>query len=129
MRQRVGGLPYMLELAVGCAASAAAAKIEAQRPPWPLNPFPRGIREGSATEAVLNALSDGYPRWFENCELMRLTGRSRGAVAWALGYLAEHGLVRSIPSARHPQYRRYQGVLGSQDKSKTRESADDADRN
>lgn len=82
-----------------------------ERPAWPVNPFPKGIRPGSATDKILSALNAKHPRWLEHCELMRMIGRSRGAVTWGLRYLAAHGLVRSIPSCRHPQYRRYRAVL------------------
>lgn len=104
-------LPSLLDQAMGCAASARAAKEEAQRPAWPTNPFPRGIREGSATELILDALQQAHPSWLEHWELMQITGRSRGAIAWGLRYMQERGLVRSIKSAKHPQYLRYQVVL------------------
>lgn len=130
MPRRASGLPSMLDLVMGAAASAARAKAESQRPPWPLNPFPSGVRVGSVTDRVLQVLRSRHPRWHEHRELMRLTGASRGGIAWAVRYLQEHGLVRSIPSARHPNYHRYQAVLASPDKAKTRakEIADDADR-
>lgn len=89
-------------------ASEAAAQAKAERPPWPANPFPPGIRSGSATEKVKAVLEVHHPRWLEHCELMRLTGHSRGAISWAVKYLAEREMVRSIPSARHSSYRRYQ---------------------
>jgi DNA-binding transcriptional regulator GbsR (MarR family) len=57
------------------------------------------------------ALNSAHPRWMEHWELMQITGRSRGAVCWGVRYLAENGLVRSIKSARHPQYLRYQAVI------------------
>lgn len=104
-------LPSLLEQAMGCASSFAAAKLEAQRPAWPVNPFPKGIREGSATEKILRALEDAHPRWLEHWELMQITGRSRGAIAWGLRYMQERGLVRAIPSAKHPQYLRYQLII------------------
>lgn len=103
----------MLEQAMGCAASYARARAEAEKPPWPANPFPKGIRCGSASEKILRALVQAHPRWMEHWELMRVTGRSRGAVCWGIRYLAESGLLRSIPSARHPSYRRYQAILGA----------------
>lgn len=103
------GLPTLLQLALGASASARQAKmIDAQKPAWPINPFPPGIRSGSATDKVYFILSENPKRWFEHCELMRLTGHSRGAISWATRYLREHQLLRSIRSARHPSYMRYQ---------------------
>lgn len=110
MRQP-SGLPSLLQLALGASASARQAKIDAQKPAWPINPFPPGIQSGSATDKVYFILSENPKRWFEHCELMRMTGHSRGAISWALRYLAEHNQVRSIPSARHPSYRRYMVVF------------------
>ncbi|MBK7022315.1 MAG: hypothetical protein IPH41_01935 [Sulfuritalea sp.] len=100
-------LPSMLDMFLSAAASAAAAKADVERPPWPANPFKKGVREGSATDKVHAILVAQQRRWFEHCELMHLTGHSRGAITWALKYLGERGKVRSIPSARHPQWRRY----------------------
>lgn len=104
-------LPSMFDQFMSIAASSAAAKAEAQRPAWPPNPFPKGVRTGSATEKVLHALKAAHPRWLEHGELMQLTGRSRGAVTWGMRYLQKQGLVRSIQSARHPSYLRYQAVI------------------
>lgn len=104
------GIPSLLQLALGASASARQAKLDAQKPVWPINPFPPGIRSGSATDKVYFILSANPKRWFEHCELMRLTGHSRGAISWAIRYLAEHRKVRSIPSSRHPQYKRYMAV-------------------
>lgn len=98
----------MFEQLLGASASAARDKAAATRPAWPLNPFPPGIRPGSATAKVKAALEAAHPRWMEHHELMRTTGYSRGAVTWGLRYLSEQGGVRSIPSARHQKYRRYQ---------------------
>lgn len=103
-------LPSLGELAAGCAQSAQEYKqwrAENERPAWPPNPFPKGAKPGSATSAALAALEAAYPRWLEAWELMRITGRSRGAVAWGMQYLARQGLIKSIQSSRHPQYLRY----------------------
>lgn len=75
-----------------------------------MNPFPKGIRSGSATDKVNQALVNAFPKWLEHNEIMRLTGCSRGAVAWAIAYLDANQLVRSTKSARHPQYLRYQSM-------------------
>lgn len=104
-------LPSILEQMMSISASAATVKAKEERPPWPPNPFPKGIRTGSATEKVLHALKAAHPRWLEHWELMQVTGRSRGAVAWGMRYLQERGMVRSIQSARHPSYLRYQAVI------------------
>jgi hypothetical protein len=104
-------LPSLLEQAMGCASSFAAAKLAAQQPAWPANPFPKGYREGSATEKAMAALLAAHPRWLEHWELMQITGRSRGAVTWGMKFLKERGLVMSIPSSRNPQYRRYRAVI------------------
>lgn len=106
----MNGVPSMLEMLMSASASAAKAKAEAQRPPWPSNPFPRGIREGSATDKILAALNEAHPRWLEHWELMQITGRSRGAIAWGLKYMQERGLVMSVKSARHPRFLRYRVV-------------------
>ncbi|TAJ20775.1 MAG: hypothetical protein EPO47_05115 [Rugosibacter sp.] len=105
-------LPSILEQMMSISASAATAKADVERPPWPPNPFPKGIRTGSATEKVLQALKAAHPRWLEHWELMQITGRSRGAVSWGMRYLQERGMVRSIRSARHPSYLRYKSVPG-----------------
>lgn len=108
-------LPSMLEMLMSASASAAKAKEEAQRPGWPANPFPKGYREGSATEKTMAALVAAHPRWLEHWELMRITGRSRGAIAWGLRFLQERGKVMSIKSARHPQFLRYRVVKEADD--------------
>jgi hypothetical protein len=71
-------LPSMLDMFLSAAASAAAAKADVERPPWPANPFKKGVREGSATDKVHAILVAQQRRWFEHCELMHLTGHSRG---------------------------------------------------
>lgn len=104
-------LPSLLEQAMGCTSSFAAAKLEARRPDWPANPFPKGFREGSATAKTMAALLVAHPRWLEHWELMQITGRSRGAVTWGMKFLKERGLVMAIPSARNPCYLRYRAVI------------------
>ncbi len=108
-------LPTMLEMLMSASASAAKAKEEAQRPAWPSNPFPKGIREGSATDNILAALTAAHPRWLEHWELMQITGRSRGAISWGMRYLQERKLVMSTKSARHPQFLRYRVVKDADD--------------
>lgn len=92
------------------AAAANAAMNPEQTRQWPLNPFPKGIRAGSATDKCLQALQQQHPRWLEVCDLKRVTGHSRGAIAWAMRYLCENKKARAIPSSRHPSYLRYQAI-------------------
>ena len=91
---------------MGCAGAMASTPPQQ----WPLNPFPKGIRAGSATDKCHKALADNHPRWLEVCDLKRLTGHSRGAIAWAMRYLVKNKMARSIPSSRHPSYCRYQAI-------------------
>lgn len=60
---------------------------------------------------ILAALNQAHPRWLEHWELMQITGRSRGAIAWGLRYMQQRGLARAITSAKHPHYLRYQAVI------------------
>lgn len=92
---------------MSASASVAKAKAEAQRPPWPINPFPRGIRAGSATDCVKQELEREYPRFLEHGQLRMRLGLSRGAVTWALNYLESLGLVERVHDPRNPQYRRW----------------------
>lgn len=112
-RIRLPSLYQQLMAAAACAAMCPGTS----RPAWPTNPFSPGVRGGSVTQKVLVVLVDQHPRWLEHRDLMRMTGGSRGAIAWAVRYLQEHGLARSIPSTScrpqggGPQLRRYQAVI------------------
>ena len=88
----------------------AARHDQANNSAWPVNPFPKGMKPGCGTERIYIALLAARPRWLECWELMRAADVSRGGAAWGCRYLAEHGLVRSVPSFRHPQYLRYQAI-------------------
>ena len=55
-------LPSMFEQFLSAAASAAAAKSEAQHSARPANPFKKGIRAGSTTDRVLSELRRAFPR-------------------------------------------------------------------
>jgi hypothetical protein len=79
--------------------------------PWPPNPFPKGIRTGSATEKVLHALKAAHPSCLEHWQLMQITGRSRGAIAWGMRYLQANGLVQAFSSMKNRQYLRYRAVI------------------
>lgn len=103
-------LPGMFEQLMSAAASADAARAEAARPPWPLNPFPKGIRPGSATDRVLAELRRVAPQPLEAGQLRFRCQAGRGAVAWATAYLIAHGLVQQLHDSRSPQYHRYQAI-------------------
>lgn len=100
-------IPSMFELAMSAAASAVRAKAEAQRPPWPPNPFARGIREGSGTDRVLALLLAVAPEHLEHGQIRMRLGASRGMVTWALKYLEAQDLVERVHDPRNPQYRRW----------------------
>ena len=104
-------IPSLLELAMGCAASHAQAKAEAEKPAWPLNPFPRGMREGCCTQRVLDELKRAYPRHLEHGQLRFNLSLSRGAVSWSLRYLEANGLVARVRDPRNPLYRRWRAVI------------------
>jgi hypothetical protein len=100
-------LPSMFAQLLSASASAAQAKAEAERPPWPPNPFPSGIRSGSATEAVLNLLRSEAPRHLEHGQIRMRLDISRGMATWALKYLEGNGMVERVHDPRHPHYRRW----------------------
>jgi len=96
---------------LSASASAAAVKAEAERPPWPMNPFPSGMRSGSATERVLAELRCVHPQALEHGQLRCNLNASRGMVTWALRYLEAHGLVTRAADPRNPSYSRWRAVL------------------
>lgn len=108
-------LPSMFEQFLSAAASAAAAKTEAQRPAWPSNPFPTGIRQGSITDKVLQELRLAYPQSLEHGQLRHRCQAGRGAVNWATSFLIHLGKVQSFPDPRSPQYRRYRLASNGED--------------
>jgi hypothetical protein len=107
MTGRPPRLPSMFEMLMSASASAARAKAEAARPAWPLNPFPPGIREGSATSRVLAELRRVAPQSLESGQLRFRCNANRGGIAWAVRYLAHQGLIEQIPDPRSPCFRRY----------------------
>lgn len=107
----MNGVPSLFAQLLSASASAAQAKAEAERPPWPVNPFPKGIRPGSATDRVLAELKRAYPQHLEHGQLRMNLGLSRGAVCWALRYLEARGLVERLHDPRNPSYRRWRAVL------------------
>jgi hypothetical protein len=104
-------VPSLFQQLLSASASAAQAKAEAERPPWPLNPFPRGIRAGSATDRVLAELRRVHPHHLEHGQLRINLAISRGMCSWALKYLEAHGLVQRLHDPRNPSFRRWRAVV------------------
>lgn len=100
-------VPSLFQQLLSASASAAQAKAEAERPPWPVNPFPKGIRPGSATDRVLAELRRVHPQHLEHGQLRFNLGISRGMCTWALRYCEEHGLVERLHDPRNPHFRRW----------------------
>lgn len=73
------------------------------------NPRPPGvIRDGSATAAVLEFLSQHPRRYFTHCEILSATQRTPKSVDWALIFLRSQGLiVHTADEARNSRYKRY----------------------
>lgn len=103
-------VPSMFEMLLSASASAARAKADAEKPAWPPNPFPRGIRPGSATDRVKQELKREYPRFLEHGQLRMRLGISRGMCTWALRYLERCGEVERLHDPRNPSYRRWRAV-------------------
>ncbi len=103
-------VPTMFEMLLSASASAAQAKAEAVKPPWPMNPFPSGIRAGSATERVMAELRRVHPQHLEHGQLRFNLGASRGMVTWALKYLESQDLVCRVHDPRHPHYCRWRAT-------------------
>ncbi len=103
-------VPSMFEMLLSASASAAAVKAESERPPWPMNPFPTGIRAGSATERVLAELRRVHPQHMEHGQLRFNLNASRGMITWGLRYLESQGFVERVHDPRHPSYRRWRAT-------------------
>jgi len=93
-----------------------AAQIAHMTPPQierkhPANPFPKGMERGSATWRAYVALLAVYPATLTCNDLRRSCHAGRGAVAWALRYLAERGAIQKYPHPRHAAYYLYRAVL------------------
>ena len=97
-------IPSMFEMLLAQAASAAN-----QEPPrtWPMNPFPRGVREGSVTDKVLTELRRVAPRALEHGHLRMRLNAGRGAVSWATAFLIHMGEIEQLSDPRSPMYRKY----------------------
>jgi hypothetical protein len=96
---------------LSASASAAQAKAEAMKPPWPMNPFPTGIRPGSATDRVLTELRRIHPQQLERGQLRMRLSLTRGMTTWALRYLEAHGLVQRLPDPRNSSFKRWRAVV------------------
>lgn len=74
---------------------ANASRVE--RPALKFNPRPPGvIQSGSASEAVVRVLRARPGTYFNHGQLMKLTGRSHGAISWALKFLVHQGHITTI---------------------------------
>jgi DNA-binding response OmpR family regulator len=74
------------------------------------NPRPPGvIRDGSATQAVLEFLAKHPGRFFSHPQIVAATSRSPKSVDWALLFLRAKKKVRAVPanSAHSNNYLRY----------------------
>lgn len=97
------------------AAQAHAAANQKQDLRFGPKPHMRHYRHGSASARVDAALLMCHPRILSCSELRRMTGLSRGALAWALRYLHERNRLLRYSHPSHPQYLRYKfnvAVLG-----------------
>lgn len=108
-------LPSMFEMLLSASASAASAKAEAEKPPWPMNPFPPGVRAGSTTDRVLAELRRVAPQPLDHGQLRMRCGAARGAINWATAFLIHLGKVEAVADSRSPQYRRYRLKPGAGD--------------
>lgn len=76
--------------------------------PSRFNPRPAGVMiEGSATVRVLKALREVFPNALPHHELIRRSGTTRGAAAWAICFLASRGLIEKLGHPGHSRYMRY----------------------
>lgn len=100
-------VPSLFQQLLSASASAARAKAEAAKPPWPMNPFPQGIRSGSVTDRVLAALRQESPKALEAGQLRFRCNANRGGISWAVRYLQHQGLIEQISDPRSPCFRRY----------------------
>lgn len=82
------------------------------RPSWPANPFPPGIRPGSTTDKVLAELRRAAPLALDHSQLRQRCMAGRGAVSWAVLFLAHLGKIERLPDPRSPLYLRYRAKEG-----------------
>lgn len=100
-------LPSTFEMLMQAAADASNNHVSNLRP-WPANPFPQGVREGSATDRVLAELRKSAPQALTHGQLRARCNAGRGAICWAVRYLESIGLIVKVSDTRrHQAYRRY----------------------
>lgn len=89
--------------------AAQLALAVPEKPGLRFNPHPPGvIREGSATEAVLQFLAARGGAFFNKEQIVERINRSGKAVDWALIFLRDQELIEAVPdSVRNPRFRRY----------------------
>jgi hypothetical protein len=75
------------------------------------NAYPPGMVVGCCTWTVWRELLKAHPAVLTHSTIIRRTGLGRGAVAWALRYLHDHGVVAKLPHPHHSQYCQYQALL------------------
>ena len=102
--------PSLFEMFASASRSVAAVKAEAERPPWPVNPFPTGPKSGCTTERVLALLQAEYPKHLEHGLLRMLLGATRGMITWSLRYLEAKGQVERIHDPRYLHFKRWRAT-------------------
>jgi hypothetical protein len=77
------------------------------------NPRPAGvIRQGSASEAVLQTLRAARGQFLTHAQIKARTGRTQKALSWALIFLHDQQLIQRAPDeSRNGRYFRYGVVL------------------
>ncbi len=99
---------------------AANRDMAAGPTPQRFNPRPAGvIRDGSATQAVLDFLRLHPGRYFTHPQIVAATGRTEKACDWALLFLRAKNKVRaeSADAARSHGYLRYSIAQEGEDAS------------
>ncbi len=104
-------MPSIFEQLMSCAAHAASREPNRR---WVGSIRGPGVVQGSATDEVLKVLAGIYPGTATHSELMSKTGFARGAVCWALHYLAERELIKVFGDSRNVRYQRYQSIPGAE---------------
>jgi hypothetical protein len=87
----------------------ASLQVEPDQEAKHFNPKPAGvIRQGSATEAVLQVLQGAQGQFLTHSQIQARTGRTQKALSWALLYLHSHGHIQRAPDdSRNGRYYRY----------------------
>lgn len=89
--------------------AAANRDLDPGNAPPRFNPRPPGvIREGSATQQVLQFLEKHTGRYFIRIQIVRATGCSERAVDWALLFLKAQQRIKAVEdTTRNSRYLRY----------------------